>query len=75
VVIKVASIGEGRKVLVLDSESLKELGAADTDQFEVTRNGDVIELRPLSADRRAHVRALAEQVMNQHDDTFRKLSK
>lgn len=73
-VIKVATIAEDRKVLVLDSQTLRELGAENADAFEVTRHGDVIELRPASVDRSTEVRNLAELVMGQHDDTFRKLS-
>jgi hypothetical protein len=74
VILKTASIGPDRQALVLDSECLRELGATETDEFEVTRNGDVIELRPVSHDSKTQIRAMAELVMKEHDDTFRKLS-
>jgi len=72
-VLKVEVTTANQRALVLDSEVLHALGADGIDEYEVTKNGDVIELRPLR-DRKAHVRALAEQAMSQHDETFRRLS-
>lgn len=69
---KLSNIGNSQGVII-DKSILDMLDVTADTPLQLDTDGDVIILRPLRV-RRTELRTLADSIMDDNDDTFRKLA-
>jgi antitoxin MazE len=60
--------------LIIEKPILELLRIERDTPLELSTDGDVLTIRPVRADRRERLRALADGIMDRHDEAFRKLA-
>lgn len=61
--------------LIIERPILELLNITKDTRLEVSTAGEALIIRPLSSAKRDRVVAAADELMNAHDETFRKLAK
>jgi antitoxin component of MazEF toxin-antitoxin module len=60
--------------LIIERPILDLLNITRDTKLEIRTDGDALIIRPIREDRGARVRAATQRLMEQHDDTLRKLA-